>query len=137
MHKWSSNYKVSMLIRNFIYLQRHGPTLAFCLLCHCMPTQSRWCKIDVSWCKSDTNSVDEYHISACFWYLHSGQDCLKGQQGRSKALGRLPNKVLNQHIKLSTKLKVYEAIVLTSLLYGWETRTLYHKHMKQLENLYM
>ena len=32
-----------------------------------------------------------------------------------------------------TKYKVYKAVVLTSLLYGCETWTLYRKHIKQLE----
>ena len=37
----------------------------------------------------------------------------------SQALGRLKTRVLNQHsIRWSTKLKVYRAVVLTSLLYG-------------------
>ncbi|KAL8624768.1 hypothetical protein ACOMHN_002462 [Nucella lapillus] len=43
----------------------------------------------------------------------------------SQALGRLRARVLNQHnIQQSTKLKVYKTIVLTSLLYGFETWTL-------------
>ena len=46
--------------------------------------------------------------------------------------------MLNQHsICLSTKLKVYSAVVLTSLLYGYETGTLYRKQIKQLEKLHM
>ena len=48
----------------------------------------------------------------------------------SQASGRLRNKVLSQHnIRLSTKLKVYTAVVLPSLLYGCETWTLYRKHI--------
>ena len=56
----------------------------------------------------------------------------------SQALGRLRTKVLNRHnICLSTKMKVYRAVVLTSLLYGCETWTLYRSHVKQLENFHM
>ena len=56
----------------------------------------------------------------------------------SQALGRTRTRVLNQHnICLSTKLKVYSAVVLTSLLYGCETWTLYSKHIKQLEKCHM
>ena len=56
----------------------------------------------------------------------------------SQALGRLRKKVLNQHnISLSTKLKVYNAVVLPSLLYGSETWTLYRKHIKKLEKFHM
>lgn len=53
-------------------------------------------------------------------------------------LGRLPSKVLGeQNIKLFTKGKVYKAVVLTSILRGCETWTLYQKHSKQLENVHM
>ena len=56
----------------------------------------------------------------------------------SQALGRLRVRVLNQHnIHKSTKLKVYKAIVLTTLLYGSETWTLHKKHLKQLEVFHM
>jgi hypothetical protein len=58
-------------------------------------------------------------------------------QKASQALGRLRVKVLQQKgIKLSTKLKLYKAVVLTSLLYGCETWTLYRRHVKQLEQFH-
>jgi len=58
-------------------------------------------------------------------------------QKASQALGRLRSKVL-QHsgVSLATKLKVYIAVVLSSLLYGCETWTLYRRHMKQLEQFH-
>ena len=56
----------------------------------------------------------------------------------SQALGRLKSRVLKQHnIKVSAKLKVYQAVVITSLLYGWETWTLYGGDIKQLERFHM
>ena len=56
----------------------------------------------------------------------------------SQALGRLRNKVLNQHnIKMSTKIKVYHAIVLPSLLYGCETWSPYRRQIKKLETFHM
>ena len=56
----------------------------------------------------------------------------------SQSLGRLRSRVMdNRNIKLSTKLKVYKAVVLTSLLYGCETWTLYRKQIKQLEGFHM
>ena len=56
----------------------------------------------------------------------------------SQALGCLKTHVLNQHnIRQSTKLQVYRAVVLTSLLYGCETRTLYRRHPKQLKRYHM
>ena len=55
----------------------------------------------------------------------------------SQALGRLKAKVLNQHnVRLSTKIKVYNAVVLSSLLYGSETWTLYRKHVNKLEQFH-
>ena len=55
----------------------------------------------------------------------------------SQALGRLRNRVLNHHnVTLSTKLKVYNAVVLTSLLYGCEAWTVYQRHLKQLEKFH-
>jgi hypothetical protein len=58
-------------------------------------------------------------------------------QKASQALGRLRTKVLqHKDIRLSTKLKVYNAIVLPSLLYGCETWTLYRRHIKKLEQFH-
>ncbi|XP_076055085.1 uncharacterized protein LOC143033479 [Oratosquilla oratoria] len=55
-------------------------------------------------------------------------------QKASQAFGRLRSKFLQRSgIGLTTKLKVYRAVVLTSLLYGCETWTLYRRHVKQLE----
>ena len=56
----------------------------------------------------------------------------------SQALGSLCNRVLSKHnIRLSTKLKVYNAVVLPSLLYGCEMWTLYRRHIKKLELFHM
>ena len=55
-------------------------------------------------------------------------------QKSSQALGRLRVKVLQQEgIRLTTKLRIYKAVVLSSLLYGCETWTLYRCHIKRLE----
>ena len=56
----------------------------------------------------------------------------------SQALSRPKTRVLSQHnIRQSTKLKVYRAVFLTSLLSGCETRALYRRHLKQLERFHM
>ena len=56
----------------------------------------------------------------------------------SQALGCLRTRVTNhKSIKLATKIKVYKAVVLTSLLHGCETWTLYRKHTRQLERFHM
>ena len=58
-------------------------------------------------------------------------------QKASAALGRLKKKVLQRNgIKTRTKLKLYRAIVLTSLLYGAECWTTYRRHVKQLESFH-
>ncbi|XP_056673427.1 uncharacterized protein LOC130457275 [Monodelphis domestica] len=58
-------------------------------------------------------------------------------QNASQALGWLRSKVLQHRgVSTATKLKVYNAVVLSSLLYGCETWTLYRKHMKQLEQFH-
>ena len=55
----------------------------------------------------------------------------------SQALGRLRNRLLNHHnITLDTKLKLYRAVVFSSLLYGCETWTVYRQHLKQLERFH-
>ncbi|XP_068671353.1 uncharacterized protein [Montipora foliosa] len=58
-------------------------------------------------------------------------------QKANQALGRLRTKVL-QHkgLRLATKLKVYKAVDISSLLYGCETWTLYRRHVKQLEQFH-
>ena len=58
-------------------------------------------------------------------------------QKANQALGRLRTKVL-QHkgLRLATKLKVYNAVVISSLLYGCETWILYRRHVKQLEQFH-
>jgi hypothetical protein len=58
-------------------------------------------------------------------------------QKASQALGRLRTKVMqHRDIRLSTKLKVYNAVVLSSLLYGCESWTLYRRHIKKLEQFH-
>ena len=56
----------------------------------------------------------------------------------SSAYGRLLEGVWKPHgTKLNTKIKVYRATVLTTLLYGAETWTCYRRHVKMLEAFHM
>ena len=56
----------------------------------------------------------------------------------SSAYGRLQERVWKPHgIKLNTKIKVYRATVLTTLLYGAETWTCYRRHVKMLDAFHM
>ena len=56
----------------------------------------------------------------------------------SSAFGRLRNNVWERRgISLSTKLKVYRAVILTVLLYGSESWTVYSRHARQLNRFHM
>ena len=56
----------------------------------------------------------------------------------SRAFGRLKTKVfLNKHLRLTTKVKVYEAVCISTLLYGSEAWTTYKRHLVQLERFHI
>ena len=56
----------------------------------------------------------------------------------SSAFGRLRTTVWDRRgIRLDTKLKVYRAVVLTTLLYGCETWTVYRRHEKQMNRFHL
>ena len=56
----------------------------------------------------------------------------------STAFSRLKDQVWDrQGLRLETKLKVYRAVILPSLLYAWETWTVYSRHAKQLNAFHM
>ncbi len=56
----------------------------------------------------------------------------------SASFGRLRHRLWNEHgIRLSTKIKVYKAVVLSTLLYGCETWTVYRRHVKQLDQFHL
>ena len=55
----------------------------------------------------------------------------------SASYGRLHKRVLNERgLKLMTKCAVYRAVVLTVLLYGCESWTLYSRHVKLLDQFH-
>ena len=56
----------------------------------------------------------------------------------ASAFGRLHDRVWKPHdIQLGTKVKVYNAVVLSTLLYGCETWTCYSRHVRQMEHFHM
>ena len=56
----------------------------------------------------------------------------------SSSFGRLWTRVWTERgIKLSTKIAVYRAVVLTSLLYGCETWTPYRRHIRLLDQFHL
>ena len=55
----------------------------------------------------------------------------------SSSLGRLSKRVWQSHLlRLSTKIQVYRAVVIPTLLYGAETWVLYRKQIRLLERLH-
>ena len=59
-------------------------------------------------------------------------------QAASGAFGGLGKRVWSQHgISVSTKCKVYKAIVLPTLLYSAETYTLYRRHFRKLSKVHL
>ena len=85
----------------------------------------------------------ERKVADSFKYLGStisvdgSLDIASRNSKASQALGRMRNRLLNHHnVTLDTKLKVYRAVVLSSLLYGCETWTVYRRHLKQLERFH-
>nr|VZI48828.1 unnamed protein product [Spirometra erinaceieuropaei] len=56
----------------------------------------------------------------------------------SQAFGRLQSTVWNGHgLQLSTKLKMYKAVILPTLLYGAETWTVYAKQARRLNHFHL
>ncbi|BHF80763.1 hypothetical protein SprV_0702389100 [Sparganum proliferum] len=56
----------------------------------------------------------------------------------SQAFGRLQSTVWNRHgLQLSTKLKMYKAVILPTLLYGAETWTVYSKQARRLNHFHL
>ncbi|BHF80046.1 hypothetical protein SprV_0702317000 [Sparganum proliferum] len=56
----------------------------------------------------------------------------------SQAFGRLQSTVWNRHsLQLSTKLRMYKAVILPTLLYGAETWTLYTKQGRRLNHFHL
>ena len=54
------------------------------------------------------------------------------------ASGNVTRRLWNEHgITTATKVKVYKAVVITTLLYGCETWTLSRRHIKQLDQFHM
>ena len=62
------------------------------------------------------------------------EDILNRIQAASAAFGRLRTRVFsNKNLRLHTKIAVYEAVCISTLLYGSESWTVYRRHLKSLE----
>ena len=86
------------------------------------------------------NSVDSFKYLGSYLIV----DCSLDKEienrvaGASASFGRFRSRVfLNRSLKISTRVRVYNAICLSSLLYGAETLTIYRRHVKILEKYHI
>lgn len=90
---------------------------------------------------SDTHLEQVDHFPYLGSILSDRCTCEKDVENRIRAahvaFGRLSRRVfLNKDLRISTKLMVYQAIVISTLLYGCETWTLYRRDIKKLERFH-
>ena len=70
--------------------------------------------------------------------VHIGDEVTAKTAKASVAFGRLRTNVWERNgIRLDTKLKVYKAVVLPTLLYAFETWAVYQRHVKKLIHFYL
>ena len=97
---------------------------------------------------SPSISINNITIASCdnFCYLgsHLSTDLSINRELSSRvskaacAFGRLEQRVWKNHsLKLSTKITVYRAMVLSTLLYGCETWTLYRRNIQYLDRFHL
>ena len=90
---------------------------------------------------SDTplEQVDHFSYLGSLLSVHGncGQDVEKRIGAAHAAFGRLSHRVfLNKDLTVKTKLMVYQAVVISTLLYGCETWTLYRHDFRKLERFH-
>ena len=78
-------------------------------------------------------------FSACHLTSHHIDDEVTARTAKASiAFGRLRTNVWERNgIRLETKLKVYKAVVLPTLLYACETWTVYQRHAKKLNHFHL
>ena len=97
-------------------------------------------------CSPPHISIDGTNLNAveCFTYLGNiisndatvSKDLDNCLSKASSSFGRLSKRVWQSHsLRLSTKLQVYRAVVVPTLLYGAETWVLYRKQIRLLERI--
>ena len=66
------------------------------------------------------------------------EDVIDNINKAARSFGRLRDRVFqNKQLKLDTKIKVYKAVCISTLLYGAETWTYYQCHIKQLQRFHI
>ena len=79
-----------------------------------------------------------YLGSTLFRAVHIDNEVTARTAKDSVAFGRLRTNVWERNgIRLDTKLKVYKAVVLSTLLYACETWTVYQRHAKKLNHFHL
>ena len=89
--------------------------------------------------RQSLQAVDDFTYLGCTISRHINiDDEIKNRIAKaSSAFGRLRKKVWKRRgISQSTRVKVYKAVVLTTLLYGCEAWTVYRRHEKQLQQFH-
>ena len=93
-----------------------------------------------------TVNGQKLHVVDKFTYLgstasravHIDNDVTARTVKASVAFGRFRTNALEQNgIRLDTKLKVYKAVVLPTLLHAWGTSTVYQHHAKRLNHFHL
>ena len=83
-------------------------------------------------------AVDNTYLGSTLSRRINTDDEIKNRIAKASSdFGRLRKKVWERRgISQSTRVKVYKAVVLTTLLYGCETWTVYRRHEKQLQQFH-
>ena len=84
-------------------------------------------------------NVDKFtYLGSCLSSANSLDDELSSRLAKaSSSFGRLTDRVWNERgLKLETKIAVYRAVVLSALLYGCESWTVYRRQIKMLEQFH-
>ena len=90
----------------------------------------------LSWINDKSNASKRAAYTSARSAAQRGLRQMKKQWWLNKAV-ELQHRLWREHgISLKTKVEVYRAVVLTTILFGSECWTLYRRHIKQLEQFH-
>ena len=101
-------------------------------------TSEEYCTPRTSIGETDFKSVQQFSYLGCTISSNTRIDWeINNRLAKaSSAFGRLYKRVWNKHLRSKTKISVYRAILLTTLLYGSESWITYRNHIKLLERFH-